>query len=347
MEVEEQNSKVNVDSRILKPGFCCFGVTDACMLRCKMCEKWKGDLVADTSTNRPPTLEEWKRCAASLRRMVDEHFIIDIGGGEALMMEGVLDLVRYSVDLGFDTSIASNGWPINEDMAGKIANSGLKMISISLDSHRKEVHDYLRGVRGVYDRVINAIDYLHKYCSKDFSINICCAIYEINQGDIMELIKWASSNDKITGSINFMACMQPNNTPPEEEWYLNKYSFLWPRDPDRTIDIIENIINLKKNKWKIGNPISQLRAFQAYYQDPKKFVKKKQCNLDRAVHVSGVGDMFLCYQWECLGNIKTDNLKDRWYSDDAFKVREKIAECKNNCHFLLNCFDEFDEDFRG
>ncbi|MCX5692599.1 MAG: radical SAM protein [Candidatus Omnitrophica bacterium] len=230
----------------LKPGFCCFGITDACMLRCKMCDKWKGDLIADISTNRPPTLEEWKRCADSLRQMVDEHFIIDIGGGEALMMAGVLELVRYSVDLGFDTSIASNGWLIDEDMAKRIADSGLKMISLSLDSHKPEVHDFLRGVPGVYQRVIDAIGHLHKYCARDFSINICCAIYEINQGDIMELIKWANSDNKIVGSINFMACMQPNNTPPEEDWYLNKYNYLWPKDPEKTAEIIEKIIDLKK-----------------------------------------------------------------------------------------------------
>jgi len=311
-----------------------------------MCEKWKGDLVADTSTNRPPTLEEWKHCTDSLRQMVDDHFIIDIGGGEALMMDGVLELVRYSVDLGFDTSIASNGWLIDEEMAKRIANSGLKMISLSLDSYKPEVHDLLRGVPGVYQRVMDAIGYLRRYCGKGFSINICCAIYDINQDDILELIRWANSNSSISGSINFMACMQPNNTQPEEYWYLNKYGYLWPKDPDKTAGIIEKIIDLKKEGWKIGNPISQLKAFQAYYQDPRKFVKKKQCNLDRAVHVSAVGDIFLCYGWECLGNIKGHDLKERWYSQDAFKVREKIATCKNNCHFLLNCFDEFYEDFK-
>lgn len=332
-------------NKALKPGFCCYGITDACMLRCKMCEKWKGDRIADLSMNRPPTLEEWKRCAKSLREMVDEHFIIDVGGGEALIHPDVLELVRYSVDLGFDTSIASNAWLIDEKMAKRISNSGLKMISLSLDSHKKDTHDYLRGVPGVYDRVMDSIDYLNKCCSSGFSINICCAIYEINQEDIMELIKWANLNDKITGSINFMACMQPNNTDPKEDWYLDKYNFLWPKNPERTAEIIENIIDLKKKRWKIGNPLSQLRAFQAYYRDPKKFVKRKQCNLDRAVHVSAVGDIFLCYGWESIGNIKEHDLKERWYSEDTVEVREKIAACKNNCHFLLNCFDEFDHDF--
>lgn len=344
MEILEQNNSLKTANQVLKPGFCCFGVTDDCMMRCKMCDKWKGDRLVDPS-NRAPALEEWKRCALSLRGMVDEHFIIDVGGGEALMMKGVLELVKYSVDLGFDTSIASNGWLINEELAKRISETGLKMISLSLDSYKPETHDYLRGVPGVYRRVMNAIDSLYKHCGRNFSINICCAIYDINQNDVIELIKWANSNSKITGSINFMASMQPNNTPVDEDWYIHEYSYLWPKDPEKTADIIENIINLKKSGWKIGNPVSQLRAFQAYYRNPKKFVKKKQCNLDRAVHVSAVGDIFLCYNWECLGNIKDHDLKGRWYSEGAFKVREKISSCKNNCHFLLNCFDEFDRDF--
>ncbi len=345
MDISEKKNAAGTDTHLLKPGFCCYGITDDCMLRCKMCDKWKGDKIADPSTNRPPTLEEWKRCTESLRRMVDEHFIIDVGGGEALMHPDTLDVVRHSVDLGFDTSIASNGWLINEQMAKNIAGSGLKMISLSLDSYKPGVHDYLRGVKGVYQRVVDAIELLSKHCGKDFSINLCCVFYEINQEDILDLVRWANAHDKITGSINFMACMQPNNTDPRDDWYMNEYSFLWPENPERTAEIIEEIISLKKNKWKIGNPVSQLRAFQAYYRDPKKFVKRKQCNLDRAVHVSAVGDIFLCYGWECLGNIKHHDLKERWLSDDASKVRGKVAACKNNCHFLLNCFDEFDDDF--
>ncbi len=331
-------------TKLLRPGFCCFGITDQCMLRCKMCEKWKDDIyVKDRQT--APTLEQWKQCVADLAQMVEFPFELDIGGGEALMFDGVLDVVRYSVDKGFNTSIASNGFLIDEAMARRIAASGLKAISISMDSLKEDVHDYLRGVPGVYRRAMNAIDYLHKHCENIY-INLCCVFYEFNQETILDLVEWANANKKI-GTINFMAAMQPNNTAPERDWWHGQYGIIWPKHTERTSEIIQKIIDLKKQGYRIGNPTSQLMAFQAYYRDPTKFLKRKQCNLDRCVLVSAVGDIFLCYDYSRIGNIKRDRLIDVWYSEKADKVREDIASCAKNCHHLINCFDEFERDFPG
>lgn len=330
--------------KTIKPGFCCFGITDKCMLRCKMCYKWQEDIYVRNPQDNP-TIEQWNQCVSDLAEMVEFPFELDIGGGEALMFKGVLDVVRYSVKKGFNTSIASNGYLIDEDMARRIADSGLKSISISMDSIKEETHDYLRGIPGVYKRAMDAIGYLSKHC-KYIYINLCCVFYDVNQHTILELVEWANNNEKI-GSINFMAAMQPNNTSFESDWWHGEYGLIWPKDPIKTIEIIGELINLKNAGYKIGNPISQLRAFQAYYRKPNKFVKKKQCNLDRCVLVSSVGDIYLCYDYEKIGNIKTDRLIDIWYSEKADRVRGDIANCNKNCHHLINCFDEFDHDFLG
>lgn len=331
-----------LNTKILKPGFCCFGITDKCMLKCKMCNKWQEDIYIK-DTHSAPTIEQWKQCVSDLAQMVDFPFELDIGGGEALLFEGVLDVIRFSVDKGFNTSIASNGWLINEDMAKKLADAGLKSISLSLDSIKEEVHDNLRGVPGVYKRVLRAIDYIHRYSPKTW-INLCCVFYDFNHDTILELVEWANQNKKI-GSINFMAAMQPNNTSPEDDWWKGQYGAIWPKDVEKTTAIIETVINLKNKGYRIGNPMSQLKAFQAYYRDPNKFVKRKQCNLGRCVLVSSIGDIYLCYDFEKIGNIKDGRLKDVWYSEKADKVRKDIASCAKNCHHLINCFDEFDEDF--
>lgn len=333
---------MKLKTKTMKPGFCCFGITDKCMLRCKMCYKWQDDIYVKNPFEAP-SLEQWKGCVDDLARMVDFPFELDIGGGEALMFKGVLDVVRHSVDRGFNTSIASNGYLVDEDMARRIADSGLKAISLSLDSLKETTHDYLRGVEGVYRRVMDAIGYLKKYCQGIY-INLCCVFYEMNQEEVVELVEWANRDSRI-GTINFMAAMQPNNTPPEDNWWQGRYNSIWPKDPERTAAIIDRIIDLKKKGYKIGNPTSQLMAFQSYYRDPNKFVKSKQCNLDRCVLVSSVGDIYLCYEFEKLGNIKNDRLIDVWYSPKAEKVRSDIAKCTKNCHHLINCFDEFERDY--
>lgn len=323
----------------IKPGFCCLGITDKCMLKCQMCYKWQ-----DKEAQNYPTVEQYKKFLSDLRELVDEGFRINFGGGEALLFERVLDLVRFSIDKGFSANIASNGWLINEQMAERIADSGLSEINLSLDSIDESTHDHLRGVKGVYRKVMSAIEYLNKY-SKNTRIGICCVIYDYNLDGLMPLIDWVVNNDKLS-SISFMAPMQPNNTSVDKEWWEGKYNFLWPKDTDKACRFIDKVLELKKIHSKIGIPVAQLEAFKHYFRCPDKFVKKTKCNLDRAVHVSAVGDIFLCFRWDRLGNIKNgDDIRSLWQSNKAGEIRQNIGACKDNCHFLLNCFFENDYPF--
>jgi radical SAM protein with 4Fe4S-binding SPASM domain len=68
--------------------------------------------------------------------------------------------------------------------------------------------------------------------------------------------------------------------------------------------------------------------------------------MDRAVHVSATGDIFLCFRHEKLGSIMTDDIADVWASEKAENVRNQIYACRDNCHFLLNCFFEKDYPFQ-
>jgi len=58
------------------------------------------------------------------------------------------------------------------------------------------------------------------------------------------------------------------------------------------------------------------------------------------LHVSSVGDVFICFQWGKLGNIKSDRLDILWNANRAETIRKDIAGCRRNCHFLINCFFE-------
>jgi len=307
-----------------------------------MCNKWQEDIYLKGRQDFP-SVTQWNRCVDDLAGMVDFPFELDIGGAEALLFPELTQVISHSVKQGFYTSIASNGYLIDAVMARGLGDAGLRAISLSLDSIKEEVHDYLRGVKGVYLRLMQAIENLSRY-APDTNINLCCVFYQINQDTILQLIEWAQADRRIA-SINFMAAMQPNNTAPDPSWQEGEYGELWPKEPHKTAEIIQQVIHLKKKRYKIGNPVSQLMAFQAYYINPSKFVKRRQCNLDRCVLVSSVGDIYLCYDFESIGNIKEDSLLEAWYSPRALKVRSDIAGCTKNCHHLLNCFDEFAGDF--
>ncbi len=330
-------------AKIQKPGFCCIGLVDTCMLRCRMCQKWKED--PGTTGVAQPSTGQWKTFIKQLRGLVDEGFEIDFGGGEALMHKDVLELVSYAKGLGFKNAIASNGYLINEDMAKRIVDSGLDSIILSLDSLNPAIHDHMRGVEGVAQRVFKAIEYLRKY-SKTIHIGICTIILEQNLDGLIALAEWVNTHRDQTNSILFMAAMQPNNTEFDPEWYKEDYDYFWPKDIGKVHAVLDELIRRRKAGHWIGDSVPQLEAFKAYYENPGRFVKKNPCNLDRALHASSIGDVYLCYRYAILGNIKNgDDVRQLWHSEAAQGARADIRKCQHNCHFLLNCFFEGDYPF--
>jgi MoaA/NifB/PqqE/SkfB family radical SAM enzyme len=335
--------KMPLSSKINRLEFSCFGITDDCILKCRMCHKWKEDIFIK-SDQIPLTLNDWKNCIRSLKKIGSNNLQINFGGGEPFLKKDITEIIGFCGSQGFKTNAATNGYLIDEKMAKAIAACGLSSIIISLDSLNPATHDYLRGVPGVYERVIKSITNLEKYCGGLYK-GICCAIYNKNLEDIITLAEWVDKDQRLN-SIYFMAAMQPNNTSIDLNWYeKDDFSFLWPKDIKRVCVVLDRLIELKKNGAKITNQINQLEAFKLYYQYPQRFVKQTKCNMDSALHISSCGDIFLCYRWARLGNIKTDNLSKVWNSKIAAQARLDIAACKNNCHFLLNCFFKGDYPF--
>ncbi|MDP2924128.1 MAG: radical SAM protein [Candidatus Omnitrophota bacterium] len=332
------------DTNFIKlPTYCCICVTENCFFHCQMCQKWKFDI--NFRDPKEPNLEHRKMFIDCLRRLVKGKFQINFAGGEPLIREETLSLIKYASQKGFVTSLATNGFLINEQMAKEMAGSDVAIVNISLDSLKPERHDYLRGVKGAYSKVMEAIELLDKY-AKNASISICTVISNHNIDEVADIVKWAQANDKIDG-IGFQAISQPFGTPEDPFWYLNpEYSHLWPNDIARANKAMDELIKLKKSNYnKLGNPLTQLYVYKAYFSDPNKFIKQQKCHIDtQAITIGHIGEIKICCYMEPIGNIKCDDINDAWFSERAKKLRVKIKNCKKNCQSMVNCnFDESED----
>jgi len=83
----------------------------------------------------------------------------------------------------------TNGLLLREK-ARDLVKSGLDWISISLDG-TKETNDYLRGIKGDYERVMEGVNQIKKY-NPQLPINIGTTIVDQNISQIPQLIKIAS-----------------------------------------------------------------------------------------------------------------------------------------------------------
>jgi len=320
-----------------KPLFCDLIITENCMLKCKMCNMWQ-------SKDDPDSLEidVWKRFIDSFERFVGGKAQIQFVGGEPLIKKGILDLIKHTVKKGFSTTMTTNAYLIDEDMAKDIVDSGLSTLVISLDSIKRQTHDFLRGVEGTYDRLMMALELLNKLRNNSLHIHIVTTIMQPNLDDLLLLAEWADNNKAIDG-ITFQAIMQPFFTALDNGWYKNEeFSFLWPKDLEMVNRVLDRLIDLKKRRYKITNPAAQFNIFKSYFEYPDKFVRASRCNFGyKAVSINTAGNIFLCLSMKPIGNIQeAKEIEELWFSEKARQVRENIRNCKNNCKLMINCFFE-------
>jgi len=332
----KDNLKSEDFDTIRKPSFCSMEVVYSCLLKCKMCHMWKNP--------RPPnelSIQAWKQFITSLKKFAGVDISINITGGEPLLKGNIIDLIQFIAKQGFnDVSMSTNGFLINKDTAADLADSGLRMVALSLESLDKDVHDYLRGIKGAQARTMEALRYFNDYRGSLKKLGIQTIIMGPNLDGILELVNWANDNNI---SVYFMAITKPLCLPLGRDWQLKSdYSFLWPKHKVKLNNILDRLIKLKKERIDIGNSVAQLEAFKSYFDNPHNFIRQQeQCKMgDGMIKVGSTGEVLLCSEKGTIGNIRNNKIDEVFFSEKAKHIREQIKCCHTNCTQLINCFFE-------
>lgn len=319
-----------------KPKTCLLTVTNRCVLQCKMCHLWRLDTAEDEVS-----IEECKRFIDSLSQFGTEPIEVHLIGGESLIKKGILDLIRHISGKGCRTVMTSSGYTIDEKMAETMIDSGLSMLNLSLESLNPSVHDSLRGKDDCLKRVMNAIEYFNRNRRKGMKLGINSIISGPNLDDVVKLTEWVQKRDNLD-SIYFMAVMRPFGSGFDEDWFRRDgFRHLWPSNRSQMESTLDKLVELKKQGYKIENPVEQLQSFKSYFNNPTHFIKSNRCNVsEQAINVNAIGDVYICFFMDRLGNIKTDNIVDLWHSKKADEIRKKMHACRKNCELVVNCYYE-------
>ncbi len=306
-------------SRIDKPFYSCLVLSHRCFFHCQMCVDWKAP--AHTAAL---TFDACKRFVDSLADFINYRLEVNIMGGEPLMFDWVWPLCEHISQKGFTPIISTNGYLIDEGMAKKIVDSHLEVLAISLDGVKAETHDWVRGVKGSYARVMDALGYVHKYRRDTPHVSILTLILEKNLEELPALVQWAQHSG-VVGSISFLPLLEFGSPKHKENWFRQpEYRHLWPQDVDKLEDTVDSLIALKRQGCKIFNPLSQLEAFKAYYRNPEQFLRETPYRIrDYVIDLDPTGEIFL--SGYLLGAMKHGTrLKDLWFSEKANALRRQI-----------------------
>lgn len=80
-------------------------------------------------------------------------------GGEPLLRKDIFEILSYSLELGLQPDLCTNGVLVNSEIAARLARY-LNEVSVSLDAGTPERHDELRGQPGAWGRTVCAIEHL-------------------------------------------------------------------------------------------------------------------------------------------------------------------------------------------
>lgn len=165
------------------PALAMLAVTFRCQCNCVHCsagiyEKDEEEL----------DLQSWKEVIDQLSRLGIPR--IYFTGGEPLLRKDIFELINYTSAHGHIVFLETNGAMLSNEVVKKLKQAGVSSIDISLDSHSSKIHDSLRGMEGVFNKVIEGI----KICKKE-RINTVISTYaskrSIASGDLKKVIELA------------------------------------------------------------------------------------------------------------------------------------------------------------
>lgn len=106
-------------------------------------------------------------------------------GGEPFLRKDWFKIGKKVKDLGMRVSLISNGFIINNEIVNKLTELEPCDISLSLDGATSKTHDYIRGVKGSFDKVLNSIKLLTE---NNIPTSIITAVNKLNFKELPAMV---------------------------------------------------------------------------------------------------------------------------------------------------------------
>lgn len=300
-----------------------FCITYRCQSRCQTCSIWR---------MRP----EGELSLAEIRQFAKRNPFfrwIQLTGGEPFLHKDIVEIVTSFQETSkglYVVTIPTNSLCRREVVVEKvqaILASGLPRLSItiSLDGYR-ELHDYIRGVPGNYDKAIALYQELEqlRQSHKNLALFLGYTMCKYNAGQLQQTF------DAVSRDLPFVTAnrFHVNLAQYSDVYYRNGGSDL---AADCKMAAGELRAMLAQRRFEMGAISMIERAFLTnllrYLESGTTPVKSR--SLDASLFLDSFGDVYPSIMWDKkIGNIRDTGyeLEPLWRSDSADEARRLMAE---------------------
>lgn len=299
-------------------------LTHRCNLSCKHCfqESFpKSKLYKEISQN------QWLSIFEQLEYYNVSNIILS--GGEPMYYPAFNALFTKLIDLRFRFVILTNGLLITDENIKLLSRPNVSL-TISLDGHTSDNHDFLRG-KGTFDKVLKVLQNLKRRNAK---ITLSHTVHRKNYMHIEDFIKFA-----IKLEIQHLGFLMID---PLGRALCNNNLLLASKEMDTITENIKKLKLMYKDQLKIE------------YTDPMSLqVGENRSNTifcsagTNRIALDSNGILYPCVmafgeEELKVGDLKTENLLDLWISNkdwNVFRGGIKINDLQEcyNCHLKEKC----------
>jgi MoaA/NifB/PqqE/SkfB family radical SAM enzyme len=216
------------------PIWCTWQVTYRCNFRCGFCGYWQDEMARQPEQS----VEDFETGSRKLARW--GTMLISLAGGEPLLRKDLVDVVAAVGQWHFPF-ITTNGYKADERQAQELFRAGLWGVSVSIDYADADRHDQARGVKGAFERAVEALKMYSAARRRSWQrVNLMMVLLDDNLDQVEPLLKLAES-------LGTYLMIQPYSTAKTGD---PKYRF--PQNggaSDRLVELRRRYGNFLSNPW--------------------------------------------------------------------------------------------------
>lgn len=317
-------------------------VTYSCNARCLMCNVWRKYVGCPALIHEEMRLEHFDKLFSELRSHL---FRLHITGGEPFLRSDLVEIVKRAVKRCknlYAIEIPTNG------LAPTLIENRVRLLLEVLQEHKvalgigisidgpPEIHDYMRGVKGAWERTVESLEKLKELEKSYGNLNVAVAytitkhnagylpelydrlqkIVDLSPSDILVNVEHVGALYHTSGRVNYREVRE--KIAKDVSWLLNHYQRERPKSFGMQI-------------WsKFRHAFTQLIV--RYVDEPTKMLIPCEA-LRSVVFIDPYGDVYTCIIWGVkIGNVKMSSLRDVLCSETSVSMRSYIRKGKcPNC----------------
>jgi MoaA/NifB/PqqE/SkfB family radical SAM enzyme len=288
-------------------------LTEHCNSRCTHCDIWKNHGKEDT-----PTFEQWTKVLDDLHQWLGPAQVT-LTGGEALLRRDAPEILRHGSNIGLMMELLSHGyWPDAKRME-QVALARPWRVTLSVDGIG-ESHNTVRGRPDFWSKTSASLDTLlrmRREQSLDYTVLLKTVVMRQNLESVTDIARFAADKGV---RVFYQPIEQNYNTESDPLWFKTSPNF--PQDPDRVVQVVDELIALQEQGLPICNGRAQLEVMKSYFRDPAALnlavqghsahETRQLCSATNALQIQANGDVGGCSRMPRFGNIRETPIREIW-----------------------------------